>query len=156
MTRWTEEQFREAQKNTRARQMLDAMPMGKPPSVISNGIRYSVRINLPFPPTVNHIWQSSGKRRYLSKEYEAFLGMVQVIVARAGIPRFDKQRLAVVIQLHWPNKRRGDIDNRVKAVLDSLGRCKVFDDDEQVDSLVITRENIVKGGLCVVTLEALP
>ena len=29
MTRWTEEQYREAQKNTRARQMVEAMPMGK-------------------------------------------------------------------------------------------------------------------------------
>ena len=140
MTRWTEEQFREAQ----GRAPVKVLPQSN-----------HVRINLPFPPTVNHIWQSSGKRRYLSKEYEAFLGMVQVIVAREKVPQFGKKRLAVEIGLYWPNKRRGDIDNRAKAVLDSLGRCKVFDDDEQVDSLMISRENIVKGGLCVVTLEVL-
>ena len=113
-------------------------------------------INLPFPPTVNHIWKSSGHRRYLSKEYEAFLGMVAIIVKRERVTYYGTKRLAVAIKLHWPNKRRGDIDNRVKAVLDSLARCKVFEDDEQVDLLAVSRENIVKGGLCVVRLEALP
>lgn len=116
----------------------------------------SIRINLPFPPTVNHIWKSSGHRRYLSKEYEAFLGIVGVIVGRERVPKFGTKRLAVALELHGPNKRKYDIDNRVKAVLDALARAGVYEDDEQVDLLAVNRGDIVKGGLCVLSLEALP
>lgn len=59
-------------------------------------------------------------------------------------------RLAVTIKLHAPNKRRFDIDNRVKAVLDALVRAQVFDDDEQVDDLRVLRGPIVKGGFATV------
>ena len=153
--RWTEEQLKAAQD----RGLVKTYPL----SILGpvTGRRSSTEepwcagsspavARLPFPPTVNHIWKSSGKTRYLSKEYEAFLGMVQVIVGRERVPKFGEKRLAVSIKLHGPNKRKYDIDNRVKAVLDSLVRAGVMDDDEQVDSLAVTREEIIKGGLCVV------
>ena len=146
MTRMTEAEFEAA---------LVRVKKAAPAMLVPIGRRSAVAINLPFPPTVNHIWQSSGKRRYLSKEYEAFLGMVGVIVEREKVPQFGKQRLSVAIRLHWPNKRRGDLDNRCKAILDSLQRAGVFDDDEQIDRLTLEREGIVKGGLCAVTIEAL-
>ena len=110
---------------------------------------------IPFPPTTNHIWKSSGKRRYLSSEYVAFKGLVDYIVKRERIPKFGDKRMAVAIELCAPNRRRVDIDNRVKAVLDAFTESHVWDDDSQVDQLHVKRGTIVKGGCAVVTLEVL-
>lgn len=110
---------------------------------------------IPFPPSTNHIWKSSGKRRFLSSEYVAFKGMVDFIVKRERVPRIGEKRMAVAIELCGPNRRKYDIDNRVKAILDALTASGVWEDDEQVDQLHVRRGEIVKGGCAVVTLESL-
>ena len=43
--------------------------------------------------------------------------------------------------------------NRGKAVLDMLMKAGVIEDDSQVDLLTISRQEVVKGGRCVVTIE---
>jgi Holliday junction resolvase RusA-like endonuclease len=95
------------------------------------------------------------KGRIRSKEYVAFCGMVDHIVKREKTPQFGAQRLAVTILLHGPNRRVFDLDNRAKAILDSLQRAGVYADDEQIDRLTLVRGDIVKGGLAVVTIEAM-
>lgn len=110
---------------------------------------------IPLPPSTNHIWVASGKRRYLSKEYVAFKGLVAHIVHRERVPKFGAQRMAVAVELCPPNKRMFDIDNRAKALLDALTECGVWADDSQVDQLHLKRGAIVKMGCAVVTLEAL-
>ena len=110
---------------------------------------------IPFPPTVNHMIKSSGSKRYLSREYEAFNGMVGIIVKRERVPSFGDKKIALAIELCWPNKRKGDLDNRCKAVQDSLMKAGVMDDDSQVDQLHVKRGPIVKGGCAIVTVEAL-
>ncbi len=61
-----------------------------------------------------------------------------------------KQRLAVTIFLHAPNKRKYDIDNRCKAILDAMQDSLLFEDDEQIDSLTLRRGEICKGGKAIV------
>jgi len=128
------------------RKLVDALPIVQ---------RNSVTITLPFPPTLNHMHMNIAKGRIRSKEYVAFCGMVEHIVKREKIPAMGAKRLSVAITLHWPNKRKGDLDNRAKAVLDSLQRAEVYDDDECIDRLTLVRGDIVKGGLAVVTIEAM-
>lgn len=108
---------------------------------------------IPFPPTVNHMMRTSGKQRYLSPEYKAFNGLVSYIVKRDRVTRFGDKRLAVAIELCPPNKRRFDIDNRVKPTLDALVKAGVMDDDSQVDQIHVRRGDIVKVGCAVVTIE---
>ena len=90
--------------------------------------------------------------RFLSGEYKAFIALVANIVQREKIPAMGSQRLAVAIWLHWPNKRRGDVDNRVKPVLDALQRAGVYDDDSQIDELHVYRADIQKLGYCTVNI----
>lgn len=108
--------------------------------------------NLPFPPTLNHMHLSKGRMRFLSGEYKAFIALVANIVQREKIPAMGSQRLSVAIWLHWPNKRRGDIDNRCKPILDALQRVGVYDDDSQIDELHVYRADIVKLGYCKVNI----
>jgi crossover junction endodeoxyribonuclease RusA len=53
-----------------------------------------------------------------------------------------------------PRSRRiFDIDNLLKAILDSLMDAGVYDDDSQVDDLRITRGDPCPNGACIVILE---
>ena len=51
------------------------------------------------------------------------------------------------------DKRRLDIDNRIKAVFDALEEAGVFNDDFQVDHLEMIRGDIIKGGKIIVVIE---
>ena len=95
---------------------------------------------------------NAGKARFRSKAYVAFCGLVANIVERERITAMGAQRLSVEIWLHAPNKRKVDIDNRVKPILDALQRAGVYDDDEQVDELHVYRADIQKLGYCTVNI----
>lgn len=64
-------------------------------------------------------------------------------------------RLGVSIYLQAPTRRKYDIDNRIKTVLDALQHAGVFEDDEAVDVLEVRRGPIVEGGCCTVMVELL-
>ena len=114
-------------------------------------------LNLPLPPTVNHYIKSSGYRRYLSKEAIEFKKQVADYVSEYKIPKLGDARLEMHITIYFANKRRQDLDNRVKSLWDSLGSsgAGVFNDDSQIDILFLQRGEIKKGGGCLVMIEIL-
>jgi Holliday junction resolvase RusA-like endonuclease len=116
-----------------------------------------VILNLPLPPTVNHYLKSSGYRRYLSKEAIEFKKQVADYVSEYKIPKLGDARLEMHITIYFANKRRQDLDNRVKSLWDSLGSngAGVFNDDSQIDILFLQRGEIKKGGGCLVMIEIL-
>lgn len=88
--------------------------------------------------------------RYISKKGLDF----RYAVGRA-VPRTIKPlagRLMVSVILYPPDKRRRDIDNPIKILLDSLQRACVFEDDSQIDRLLVERGAQVKGGSCKVII----
>jgi crossover junction endodeoxyribonuclease RusA len=110
-------------------------------------------LNLPYPPSVNSYWRANGHRRFISKEGVAFKQAVADYVIENNIEKLGDAPLSVFISLFPRDKRRTDIDNRIKAVLDSLQDCGVYDDDTQVQFLTVMRMETVKGGKCVVVIE---
>jgi len=58
----------------------------------------------------------------------------------------------MTVTLHPPDRRRRDLDNAMKALLDSLEHAGVYDDDSQIDDLRIVRGGIVPGGACVIEI----
>jgi crossover junction endodeoxyribonuclease RusA len=52
----------------------------------------------------------------------------------------------VALHVSMRDRRIADIDNRVKAALDALTHAGVYDDDSQIDELLVCRGEIVKGG----------
>ena len=57
------------------------------------------------------------------------------------------------VTLYPKDRRKQDIDNRIKALWDALADAGVFDNDEQIDVLMVQRGAIKKGGGCLVVIE---
>lgn len=115
-----------------------------------------VWLELPFPPSMNTYWRHFRGRMVLSKAGRQFKIAVQDYIIDNNIPKFGDKKLKVTMILRPRDKRKVDIDNRIKAVLDSLEDAGVFDDDFQVDHLEMIRGEAIKGGLVRVLIEVMP
>lgn len=108
------------------------------------GEKVILDFNLPaIPPSVNHYWKKSGRGFKLSDEARDFHDLVSMLVPRIK----TAARLKLEVTFHFPNRLRRDIDNYLKATIDSLVKCEFCVDDEQFDELIVRRGNVVKGGL---------
>jgi len=108
--------------------------------------RNPYRIELPWPPTVNMYWRNIGTRAIISKSGRQYRQAVHVAVLIAGGRRNMLGSLSVKILAYPPDKRRRDIDNILKAPLDALAKCGVYEDDSQICKLSIERMKSTKPG----------
>ena len=115
---------------------------------------------LPWPPTVNTMWRSPrtgplAGRTLLSEQGRKYRREVQRLAVVHRWPTHDaRQRLRVRIVAHMPDRRRRDLDNLLKAALDSLTHAGVMADDSQIDALSIERaDETVVGGCLQVLIE---
>lgn len=118
------------------------MPRHQPPPYV---------VVLPFPPSLNRMWRSVPRRGVLlSLVGRLYRDHAVCLAAVVDHPGFGAARVVVRLDVFPPNRRKLDIDNRGKAVLDSLTHAAVWDDDEQVDGLLIVRRPIARPGGAVV------
>ena len=89
----------------------------------------------------------------MSKAGREFRENVIQYVIDNNIPKFGDKKLKITLILRPRDKRKIDIDNRIKAVLDALEHAGVFDDDFQVDHIEMLRGEPLKGGLLHVCIE---
>lgn len=111
-------------------------------------------LDLPLPPTINSYYQYRGFRRFVGPEGKKFKADVAQIIGNIQI-RFGSARLALIINLHFRDKRRQDISNRIKALEDALCQAGLFDDDSQIDEEHIYRSSIIKEGKARVEIKIL-
>lgn len=111
------------------------------------------KLTLPFPPSINHYWKhrAIGRRAsvYLSSEAIAYRAVVKNTLPAT---KPFEARIRVSVQLHAPNRRKYDIDNRIKSLLDALTHSGLWVDDELIDCIHIERGAVIAGGLCVVEI----
>lgn len=110
-----------------------------------------INLSLPFPPSVNHYWGQSGVNRFIGKKGREF----RLAVAEACLEEKVKAlegALSIYISLFPPDKRKRDIDNVVKPLLDAMEHAGCFENDNQIEELHVMRREIYKGGSCMVLL----
>lgn len=112
-----------------------------------------ITIALPFPPSVNGYWRNINGRTLISVKGRAYKKVVVRLVQWNHAAKELQGRLAVLVILHPPDRRKRDIDNSMKALLDSMQAAGVYLDDSQIDRLVIERGEIKKGGAAIVTIK---
>ncbi|MBQ7262842.1 MAG: RusA family crossover junction endodeoxyribonuclease [Synergistaceae bacterium] len=94
-----------------------------------------------LPPTVNHLYRTSMHGvRYKTAGGKAWQTRTALALreARGGVPTYLGE-VAVVILFVTPDKKRWDIDNRLKALLDCLQSSGALKDDRQIALLHVER-----------------
>jgi len=111
----------------------------------------NLEIELPWPPSVNHYYRHVGSMVKISAEGRKYREKVISTLAKLGIKKFT-EKLHIHIEVFPPDKRRRDLDNLLKPMLDALEHGDLYDNDFQIDHLTIVRMNAVKNGrvlLCI-------
>ncbi|MFQ5735163.1 MAG: RusA family crossover junction endodeoxyribonuclease [Planctomycetaceae bacterium] len=106
-----------------------------------------IELELPYPPSVNRYYRNVGARTLISRDGRAYRRRVLTLLAERGI-RPTEGPLAVVVDLYPPDRRRRDVDNAMKALLDSVEHAGVYHDDSQIVHLEVHKLNPVTGGDC--------
>lgn len=110
---------------------------------------------LPWPPSVNHYWATRGKSRYLSPHAQRWHKEAWATLRAAWRGKPMRGEVAVLVVLHPPDRRRRDLDNLLKAVLDALVKAQVLRDDSQVAELHAVRREARRPGGVLVRVEEL-
>lgn len=108
---------------------------------------------LPYPPSINTYWNFNGSRRFLTPKANQFKVKVFEAFFLSEHKGFQAQRVSVTVHLFPPDKRVRDVDSPLKSLLDALTQAGVFDDDSQVDRLLVVRKQQQKGGGCRVIID---
>lgn len=120
-----------------------------------------IDLQLPFPPTVNTYWRSLRKgkaagRVVVSKKGREYRESAMGIIAAQHKAEPLTGRLSVSLVLCPPDRRRRDLDNYCKALLDAITHAQVWGDDEQIDRLSIERGPVAMGGEVRAFIEEIP
>ena len=95
-----------------------------------------ITLVLPYPPTVNHMYRRARGHLALTPEALAFRHAVRMIAMVQGVTPITGP-VAVFLDVYRP-RRRGDLDNLLKATLDSLNGV-AYRDDQQVEQITAVR-----------------
>ena len=107
-------------------------------------------LELPYPPSVNRYYRRVGFRTLISREGRAYRKRVCAILRQAGV-RPLAGTLAVGIDLYPPDRRKRDVDNAQKSLLDAMQHGGLYHDDSQVKKLLtIMRHRVMPEGMAVV------
>lgn len=108
------------------------------------------RISLPRPPSLNRYYRHVGNKTLISEDGRAYREWVCSHLKRT-MPLQEKIRL--VVEFQQTDKRRRDLDNYLKCLLDSMTHAGVYEDDSQIDDLRIYRPTTDELQNLIITLE---
>ncbi len=115
---------------------------------------------LPWPPSVNHYYRRVGPRTLISREGREYRRSICGLLAPGGGSGIRKPpaggRIALAMDAFPPDRRRRDLDNLLKSTQDALEHAGVYEDDGQIDLLIVRRCEPRKGGRVVIQLDELP
>lgn len=117
-----------------------------------------ITLDLPWPPSVNTYYRSprSGRlagRTLISEAGRNYRKAVEDYVRLKRLGVTLRGSLAIRIMAFPPDRRTRDLDNCLKALLDSITHAKAVEDDGLFDKITIERGPVMKGGLVRVCID---
>lgn len=103
------------------------------------------QLELPWPPSINHYWRHAKGRHFISLEGRLYRETVFWKASHYRNQFKPKDKLQIHINAYPPDRRKRDLDNLLKSLLDSLQHAQIYNDDFQIDSLTIVRKMPLKG-----------
>ena len=94
-----------------------------------------------MPPSVNQYWRSTAKNGrvlvYLSDQGKRYKQEVASLVKSAP----SSARFWVRVDISFRDKRKNDLDNRLKSLFDALTGI-IWHDDSQIDVMIVSRDQV--------------
>lgn len=103
-------------------------------------------IQLPWPPSVNHYWVRNRNGSMRISDWGLDFRQLAMVACRKAKVRSLDGRLFMHVTAFPPDKRRRDLDNILKAILDAMQHAGAYKDDSQIDVLSITRGQPNRNG----------
>lgn len=111
-----------------------------------------LRLELPYPPSVNHYYRRVGYRMVISREGRYYRQRVVAMLRRLNVRPLEG-KLQMTLDIYPPDNRRRDGDNLLKCLWDSLQHGGAYHDDVQIkDFYCHMKEPCRPQGKVVVTL----
>lgn len=103
-------------------------------------------VELPHPPSLNRYYRNVNGRVLISKAGREYRKKVILILKITGVQSYDDKLLAMFVAWFPPDKKWRDIDNILKATLDSLQHGKLYKNDRQIKDLRVKQYAPVTNG----------
>lgn len=110
-----------------------------------------MEFELPYPPSINHYYRHVGPRVLISREGRKYRERVIAII-RSKMPERLTGHVKLSIELYPSDRRRRDVDNCLKPILDALQHAGLMVNDSQVKDLHAYMREPMEGGLCYITI----
>ena len=108
-----------------------------------------LNIDLPWPPTINLYWRHTRHGIFLSQRGKDYREQVCYLCLQSQGFFDENTRLSVSILAYPPDRRKRDLDNVLKSLMDALMHAGVYPDDSQIDKLTISRNKPLDGRVIV-------
>ena len=118
-----------------------------------------IKVNLlGLPPTVNHLYRTSRNGiRYKTPQGKEWQNTTAAIIAMAKTNRKPYSGdVALEVLFRTADRRRWDMDNRIKALQDCLAMAGVIEDDRQIQRLLVERQAADQTATVVIVKELEP
>jgi len=118
-----------------------------------------LQLTLPVPPSANRYWRSVNGHPVKSREAREYRARVQLAVMRATFGSLTSHQVIdaaspMAVTIRWYRAAKmGDLDNRLKVLLDALNGT-AYGDDSQIVELHAYRAEDKKNPRVEVTVEA--
>ncbi|MBX3378441.1 MAG: RusA family crossover junction endodeoxyribonuclease [Phycisphaeraceae bacterium] len=104
-----------------------------------------MELSLPLPPSANHYYRRVGRATLISRAGREYRATVKAKLLTMGAPSVTGP-LTVLVSVFPPDRRRRDLDNLLKCLLDSLQHGGLYRDDSMIDRIDIRRGPCTRGG----------
>lgn len=113
-----------------------------------------VVIELPYPPSLNRLYRinAGGKGVRKSEAGKRYQQAVKLASLRSqGV----EGKVLVTIDVFPPDRRKRDLDNLLKILLDALTKAALIEDDSKIDRLLVQRREVIRGGRVTVVIKSM-
>jgi len=107
-------------------------------------LKQSIAMTLPEPLSLNRAYRTYKGRMLISKEGREYKKAVAWLVRSSRLSFTNNERLEVCATVYFRDKRRRDLDNIGKLLLDALQDGGMYKDDSQIDDLRYIRAGVDK------------
>ncbi|MDR3431070.1 MAG: RusA family crossover junction endodeoxyribonuclease [Rouxiella aceris] len=113
-----------------------------------------MQLILPFPPSMNGYWRSTGKGVLISARGRIFRAnaLAAIYQQLRCRPSALLTELDVHLILFPPTRAKRDLDNFQKALFDGLTHAGIWKDDSQVKRMLVEWGEVTKGGKAEITI----